>query len=231
MNRHQDLTNKNSLRSKLRKKRVKHLVNLISLIISKEKLSTIKICDIGGTYRYWLIFPFEKFKDCSFEITLVNLANTIKSERENYSTLLNQTNVKFFEEIGNGCNMNNKEDNAYDLSHSNSVIEHVGNWSNIKDFSSETKRIGKYYFIQTPNYWFPIEPHYFLPLVHFFPRPIHTRLIMLLKKRNFDTATSNFEDNRMLSESEFKYVYKNSRHITEWYYFFKKSFIAISDIK
>jgi hypothetical protein len=54
---------------------------------------------------------------------------------------------------------------------------------------------------------------------------------MLLKKRNFDTATSNFEDNRMLSESEFKYVYKNSRHITEWYYFFKKSFIAISDIK
>ena len=231
MNRHQDLTNPNSLRSKLRKKRVIHLNNFVKSIVSIENISTIKICDIGGTYRYWLNFPFEEYNRLDFEITLLNLEKTINSERENYKHLINRSNVKFFEEVGNGCDLSHKEDNTYHLCHSNSVIEHVGNWSNIKAFASESLRIGKYHFIQTPNYWFPVEPHYFLPLVHFFPRPIHTRLIMRFKKRDFNRATSNFEENRMLSKREFNYLYGESRIISEKYFFFKKSFIATSDVK
>jgi len=230
MSKHQDLTNTKSLRSKLRKKRIRHLVNFISFIIAKEKLKTIQICDIGGTYRFWLIFPFEKFNGINFEITLVNLEKTMKSEQEKYRKLINKSNIRFIEEIGNGCDMSHKEDNSYHLLHSNSVIEHVGGWSNIKKFVAESKRIGKRHFVQTPNYWFPIEPHYFLPLVHFFPRPIHTRLIMHFKKRNFDRATSNFEENRMLSKREFKYLYPDSRIIIEWFYFLKKSFTATSKL-
>lgn len=228
MNRHQDLTNKKSLRSMIRKKRVKHLVNLIDEIISTEGITKIRICDIGGTYRYWIIFPFEKFNKIKFEITLVNLQKIMAKESENYQQLFALENVEFIEEIGDGCNLSHVNDNEYHLSHSNSVIEHVGDWSRIKAFGAESKRIGKYHFIQTPNFWFPIEPHYFLPFIQYFPRPISTRLIMLFKKRNFDTATSNFDENRMLSKKEFKFIYQDSHLITEWFFLMKKSFIAIS---
>ncbi len=110
------------------------------------------------------------------------------------------------------------------------MIEHVGNWQNIKQFALETQRVWKYHFIQTPNYWFPIEPHYFLPLIQFFPRPIHTKLLMLLKKKSFDKATSNFEDNRMLSLKEFRHLYSDSKLIKEKFFLLNKSFTLISKI-
>ena len=51
---------------------------------------------------------------------------------------------------------------------------------------------------------------------------------MIFKKRNFDRATANFEENRMLSKKEFYYLSSDSEHITEWFYFLRKSFIATS---
>lgn len=230
MNRHQDLTNPNSLRSKIRRKRVKHLVDFINQIITRQNLKTFKICDLGGTYRYWLVFPFSDFKDVNFEITLVNIEEAIQSEDENYQKLLDHPNLKFISEVGNGCDMSHKEDNSFHLTHSNSVIEHVGDWQNIKSFAKESQRIGDYYFVQTPNYWFPIEPHYVLPLVHFCSRPIHTKLLMMFKNRSFDEATANFEENRMLSYKEFKYLYGDSTLITERFFLLRKSFIAKSNL-
>ncbi len=49
------------------------------------------------------------------------------------------------------------------------MIEHVP-----KDlqpaFAHEIRRVGERYFVQTPNRYFPIEPHYQMPFVHSFPR-------------------------------------------------------------
>jgi hypothetical protein len=53
---------------------------------------------------------------------------------------------------------------------------------------------------------------------------------MILKKRSFDKATSNFEENRMLSYKEFKSLYNKSSLITERFFFLNKSFIAKSKL-
>lgn len=63
------------------------------------------------------------------------------------------------------------EDKAFDVVHSNAVVEHVGSRREQERFVSELVRVAKAGFITTPNRWFPIEAHLRLPLVHWLPRP------------------------------------------------------------
>ena len=54
------------------------------------------------------------------------------------------------------------------LAFSNSVIEHVPQALQVA-FAAEVARVSERYYVQTPNRWFPIEPHYQVPLFHFLP--------------------------------------------------------------
>lgn len=60
--------------------------------------------------------------------------------------------------IGDGCNMP-YTDNEFDVASSNGVIEHLGSASRQVQFAKEVQRVGRSYFVQTPNRHFPIEPH------------------------------------------------------------------------
>jgi hypothetical protein len=33
----------------------------------------------------------------------------------------------------------------------------------------ETVQVGRSYYLQTPNFWFPLEPHYGVPFIHWLP--------------------------------------------------------------
>jgi SAM-dependent methyltransferase len=61
------------------------------------------------------------------------------------------------------------EDDEFPVVFSNSVIEHVPRDLQV-NFANEIRRVGRRYFVQTPNRYFPIEPHYQAPLVQFLPR-------------------------------------------------------------
>ena len=219
-----DISDPNSFRSRLRKKRIKYLLGFMEKVINAEKKKEISICDIGGNYFYWSIFPFEKFPGITFNITLVNI--------EEYKIFKEVVipNVNFSSLIADACNMNTIKDKQFDIAHSNSVIEHVGNWNRIKMMANEVNRIAKYYFIQTPNYGFPVEPHYVLPFVHWLPRTMQTKVLMKVKHFDFDKATKGFEDNRMLTKKEFWFLFKGSDFIIERFYLFPKSLIAASRI-
>lgn len=60
------------------------------------------------------------------------------------------------------------DDGSFAVAFSNSVIEHVPVHLQ-HAFAAEVGRVSERYFIQTPNRWFPIEPHYQVPLFQFLP--------------------------------------------------------------
>jgi hypothetical protein len=61
-------------------------------------------------------------------------------------------------------------DRTYDLVHSNSVIEHVGDATSRSHFAQVLSGLAPNLWIQTPNRYFPIEPHWMFPFFQFLPR-------------------------------------------------------------
>ncbi|HEX5257604.1 MAG TPA: methyltransferase domain-containing protein [Sphingomicrobium sp.] len=123
----------------------------------------IRILDLGGTAAYWHALP-GLYRDENVEITIINL-----DDRE-----FDDANLKVRQ--GDARNLPQFADNSFDVVHSNSVIEHVGLWGDMQRMAAEVRRLAPRYFVQTPNYWFPIEPHYKLPLVQFLPRSVRSRI-------------------------------------------------------
>jgi SAM-dependent methyltransferase len=65
-------------------------------------------------------------------------------------------------------------DRQFDLVYSSSVIEHVPPVRRAA-FAAEIRRVGRGWFVQSPAYSFPIEPHALLPIAHWLPIPLRRR--------------------------------------------------------
>ena len=99
-------------------------------------------------------------------------------------------------------------DQEFDVVFSNSVIEHVGDPDAQRQVAGEIKRVGKRYFVQTPNRNFPLEPHFFFPGFQFLP--LMTRIWLLQhfnlgwynKIPDYTAARQEVETIRLLSRRE-----------------------------
>ena len=60
------------------------------------------------------------------------------------------------------------EDGEFDLAYSSSLIEHLAP-AHRAAFTAELKRVARGWYVQTPAYSFPIEPHALLPFAHWLP--------------------------------------------------------------
>lgn len=132
-------------------------------------------------------------------------------------------------------------DGYFDVVFCSSVIEHVtgdkeeakrtrdGRFATEADrhqrmFAGEIRRIGKRYFVQTPNRWFPIESHSWLPLVGFLPRPL---LVPLLRFTNRWWIKKTIPDFRLLTAGELSDLFPDARIFRERSFGLVKSVIAI----
>jgi SAM-dependent methyltransferase len=92
-------------------------------------------------------------------------------------------------------------DAAFDIVFSNAVIEHVGSRAAQQGFLREICRVGKAFYVTTPNRWFPIELHTGLPFLHQLPKPLFRRLIRDTRYRFWsDEANLNLLGARELIE-------------------------------
>jgi SAM-dependent methyltransferase len=60
------------------------------------------------------------------------------------------------------------DDGAFDLAYTSSVVEHIEP-ARRAAFATEIRRVARGWFVQTPAWSFPIEPHALLPFAHWLP--------------------------------------------------------------
>jgi hypothetical protein len=68
----------------------------------------------------------------------------------------------------------------FDIVFSTAVIEHVGDRGRQQAFIDELIRVGRAFFVTTPNRWFPVEMHTHLPLLHYLPARLHRQVLKAL---------------------------------------------------
>lgn len=218
------ISNYNSSDSLGSKFRTKRLAPLLSMIDEEFQASgRVSIVDIGGTRNYWNIVSSEWLEDRKAHITIVNLPGDEKMPDEPLFSYLDS----------DGCDMHDFADKSFDIAHSNSVIEHVGDWERMVQFSHEISRLAEAYFVQTPNYWFPVEPHCFTPLFQWLPKPARVQLVLQFdlgnwhKAHSIDEAVRTVESARLLNRRMFSELFKDAEVITERVLLLPKSFVAV----
>jgi methyltransferase family protein len=60
------------------------------------------------------------------------------------------------------------DDGEFDIAYSSSVVEHLPPASRLA-YAAEIRRVARTYWVQTPAFSFPIEPHALLPFAHWLP--------------------------------------------------------------
>jgi len=77
-------------------------------------------------------------------------------------------------------------DQSFDIVYSNAVLEHLPGDEWLERFAAEVQRVGKGWFITTPNFWYPVDPHYHLPFIQLLPETTQRRLVRRLGKIPYD---------------------------------------------
>lgn len=117
----------------------------------------LSILDVGGTYDYWQRLDYRRLG----QVRLV-LLNVFPQDL---------VVPPFTAVIGDARDLSRYSDGEFDLVFSNSVIGHVGAFADQARMASEIRRVGKRYFVQTPNHGFPLDWRTHVPCFHFLPIP------------------------------------------------------------
>jgi len=208
-----DYSNKNSLANKFRNKRF----HFFEERMKKLNLKSIKILDVGGTQSFWMNRGYHT--NPNIEITLLNLYK----EKTDYS------NFKGI--IGNACDLSEFKNQEFDIAFSNSVIEHLSNFDNQTKMANEVQRVSKFHFVQTPNKYFFLEPHYLLPYFQFFPDDVKLFILSKTKlsrgtKMSLESAKKEVAEVKLLSTNQMKNLFPKSKMYNESFLMMTKSITA-----
>jgi hypothetical protein len=184
-------------------------VRLRKLILAERRTVSgrFRILDVGGRADYWARVGMSFLEAHDIEVLIVNYA-------ENARAL-------------------SYKDNSFDLVHSNSVIEHVGGFADKRAFASEVLRLAPAYYVQTPYFWFPIDPHWpKLPLFHWMPMSWRWRLLCRFKlgfagpHRDMNHAVDDLEATVLLDWEQMRGLFPDAEIRAERFFGLPKSVIA-----
>jgi ubiquinone/menaquinone biosynthesis C-methylase UbiE len=180
--------------------------------------SRTRILDIGGTPDNWALLSVQP---------RVVLLNTPRAKEELAGAAVWVA--------GDGRQLP-FADQSFEIVVSNSVIEHVGDEASQQRFAREVARVGRSYWVQTPNRWFPVEQHLLTPFLHWLPKrwqraaaphfTVWAALTPVTPDRRRFYIEHYLNDVRLLTVNDLRRLFPGARLIRERFCGFTKSLIA-----
>jgi hypothetical protein len=208
-----DSSDPGSYANRLRERRFELFRNLMARL-----KPPIRVLDVGGTPTFWQL----RGNDLPGEPSVVVLNLEPVASEDGRVTVV----------VGNGLDMREIPDGAFDVVFSNAVIEHVETLENQRRMAAEIRRVGRRYFVQTPNKHFPLEPHFLVPGFQFLPIGLRAWLLRRMQlgwyARTADPAEAERKVRmiRLMTEREFRDVFPGATIHREKVFGLTKSFIA-----
>ena len=191
----------------------------------------IVILDVGGRPDYWANVGLGR-------IARIDLVNYSADELERVAAGIEAGGGGggaaaeiFVRKVGDARNLADYADGSVDLVHSNSVIEHVGGWQDMRAMADEMQRVGRSGWMQTPAFEFPVEPHFRAPFLHWFGDPLRARLMGLSVKRSnrrmeMAVRRQRMESIHLLSKGDVRLLFPGRRIETERVALLPKSYVV-----
>jgi hypothetical protein len=206
--------NPNSFANKLRAARFRRFETLVATLPRP-----LRILDVGGETAFWENRGWAGRDD----VRIFSL-NLVPEEQRH-------ENIKPV--AGDATNLAEFADGSFDVAFSNSVIEHLFTFENQRRMASEMRRVGRAFWMQTPNFCFPMEPHFHVPGWQWMP--LGLRVAMIRRWRcgwrgpcpDPAGARKLVEELRLLRESEIRSIFPGATLIAERFCGLVKSWIAI----
>ena len=179
----------------------------------------VRILDIGGTTVFWERVGYAGHD--RVEIVLINLM-------EQDAPHANMT-----AQVGDGTDLSRYADDAFDVVVSNSVLEHLPTLELQGRMAAEVLRVGRRAYVQTPNRYFPLEPHFLFPFFGILPLNIRAFLLRHMDlgwhKRQPDRAAAlaDVRSVRLMTGGELRRLFPTARIVRERLLFLTKSYIAL----
>jgi len=213
-----------------REKRRKHFLK------SFKFNSGTKFLDLGASDGYYTakLIRGTKLKKKNIFIADIDKKSLEKANKNyGFKTILLKENQKI-----------NFKEKYFDIVFCNSVIEHVTlkkkdvwkeksnrifkeeSFKSQSKFAKEIIRLGKNFYVQTPNKYFFLETHSWIPFIQYLPRFI---LIPFLKFMNKFWIKKTQPDWNLLNSEDMKKLFPCSKISREKFLFFTKSLIAIKN--
>lgn len=171
--------------NRFRRSRFESFMKLIDGVIARK--GECKILDVGGEMAHWAPHA-DLWKGKPIAVTIINL----KAE---------SVSAPFTSIAGDARTLEGFPDKSFDFVYSNSVIEHVGQWSDQKRMADAIERVAACHYVQTPNYWFPLEPHFRTPFIHWLPEPWRVALVKRRSLGCYPRAKSVGEAREILQDA------------------------------
>lgn len=188
-----------------------------------QRTGSFRILDVGGSAGYWQRVGSAFLADNNIDVLCVNpLAD---------GTPAGLTSVT--SQAGDGRDLP-FPDMSFDMVHANSVIEHVGRSADMLRFANEVRRLAPAYYVQTPDFWFPVDPHFYrVPFFHWLPEPIRVVLVQNVRvglhppQPDIQRALSMVEYAVPLDRRHLCALFPDAEVISERVFFISKSLIAL----
>jgi hypothetical protein len=199
------------------------------LLVSEfPDLARMRVLDLGGEAHTWTgSDPSPR------EVVLLNLG--WKAEVEARALDGRPESVWVKPVAGDACDPPAQVTaDRFDLVYSNSVIEHVGGHHRRQAFALSVRTLGEHHWVQTPNRYFPVEPHWVCPGLQYLPPRGRAAVSRVWPIGSFTARRGSLHERladaleiELLSASELSFYFPESRIVRERVLGLPKSLIAV----